>query len=56
MGEEQASKAEPSREHSKVEPSSVEEKAKLAEALLVVPDGPEEPRAVSGGVVSGGVT
>jgi hypothetical protein len=41
-------------EHSKVEPASEEEKAKLAEVLATVPEGPEV-MVVSGGVVSGGV-
>jgi hypothetical protein len=51
LGEEQALKASPSMEHSKVESGSVEEKAKSAELLLTVPEGPES-IVVSGGVVS----
>lgn len=50
-GEVQALRAEPSREHPNVEPSSVEENSKVAESLLTVPDGPET-TSDSGGVVS----
>ena len=39
--------------HSKVLPASSEEKAKLAELLFTVPEGPES-MVVSGGVVSSG--
>jgi hypothetical protein len=51
-GEEQALKAAPSREHSKVEFGSVEENVKLASLVFTIPDGPES-MMVSGGVVSG---
>ena len=51
MGEVQLPKAPASREHSKVEPVSLEEKVKLAEELVNVPEGPES-IAVSGGLVS----
>ena len=49
-GEEQAAKAAPSSEHSKLEPPSEEAKAKLVDSALVVP-GPDE-IVVSGGVLS----
>jgi hypothetical protein len=51
VGEEQALKAAPSREHSKVELGSVEENVKRASLVFTVPDGPEL-MTVSGGVVS----
>ncbi len=51
MGEVQLLKAALSRLHSKLEPVSVEENARLAEALFTVPDGPES-MVVSGAVVS----
>jgi hypothetical protein len=41
LGEVQAEKVPPSSLHSNVEPVSEEEKAKLAERLLTVPEGPE---------------
>src|SRR4028119_159366 len=50
-----APKAPPSREHSKVESGSLEEKSKLAELELTVPEGPE-PTRVSGAAVSLTVT
>ena len=49
----QLAKLAPSREHSKVEFVSDEEKLNEADVLLTVPEGPE-PMVVSGGVVSGG--
>ncbi len=52
MGEVQLLKAAPSKRHSKVEFASEEEKAKPAELLLTVPEGPEV-MMVSGGVVPG---
>ena len=53
LGEVQLPKAAPSREHSKVEPASEEEKPNVAELLLVIAGGPES-MVVSGGVVSCG--
>jgi len=53
LGELHEAKPPPSREHSKVESGSEEEKAKLAELLFTVLDGPES-MVVSGGVVSAG--
>ena len=53
LGEEQALKAAPSREHSKVLPASEEEKANVALFCFMVPEGPES-MVVSGGVVSCG--
>jgi hypothetical protein len=55
LGEEQLLKAPPSREHSKVEFGSEEEKPKVAELVLTVPEGPES-MVASGEVVSGTCT
>jgi hypothetical protein len=51
LGEVQVLQAEESSEHWNVDPASLEEKPKLAEVELVVPDGPEV-IVVAGGVVS----
>ena len=53
LGEEHALKAPLSREHSKEEPASEEEKVNVASLLLAFPEGPES-MVVCGGVVSGG--
>jgi acyl-coenzyme A thioesterase PaaI-like protein len=53
LGEVQLVKADPSSAHPKVEFDSDDEKVKLADVVVTVPDGPE-PIDVSGGVVSGG--
>ena len=53
LGEVQLPKAAPSREHSKVEPDSEDEKENVALFCFVVPEGPES-MVVSGGVVSCG--
>ncbi len=51
FGDEQAAQAPASSLHSKLDPSSVEEKEKLAELDAVTPDGPPE-ISVSGAAVS----
>ena len=51
LGEEHSLKAPLSREHSKVEPASEEEKVNVASLLLTVPECPES-MVVLGGVVS----
>src|SRR5688500_13171009 len=54
-GEVQAANADPSSEHSKVEPASSAEKVNVALALLVVAAGPDT-IVVSGAVVSAGAS
>jgi hypothetical protein len=51
LGELQVPQEEPSSEHSKIDPVSLEEKPKLAEAEVVVPGGVVS-MLVAGGVVS----
>src|SRR3712207_5783451 len=55
FGEVQSVKGSPSRLHWKVEPVSVEEKVKLVESLVTVPEGPES-MVVSGAAVSSGTS